>query len=113
MITLTTNWAEAWAVTGYGVGTVFVILCLLVLVLVVFDKIASVAEAKAPKKADPLKAAKRQTGDAPTLAEVTDHDKVAIATALYMYFNDMHDNESGVLTIHHNDNSGWHFQLGN
>lgn len=115
MMLLSTNWTEAWAVTGYGIGTVFVILCLLVLVLMAFNAVAgSKAVQKAPEKVNPISAAKRQTGEATTLSEVMGHDEVAIAMSLYMYFNDLHDNESGIITIHHSDEiSGWHLQLSN
>lgn len=38
-----------------------------------------------------------KTGDVPTM---TGEMNVAIATALYLYFNELHDKESNVLTMH-------------
>ena len=114
MQVLSTNWTEAWLVTGYGIGTVFAILVLLVFVLVLFNKVASGSEKPAAAAPTPKPAQKLASEPAVSISEAMGHDEVAIAVALYMYLNDMHDYESGVLTINHNeDYSGWHFQLGN
>ena len=38
-------------------------------------------------------------------------DLVVVATALYLYLNSAHDEESGVLTIKNNQSSNWHAVL--
>ena len=35
----------------------------------------------------------------------------AIATTLYLYMNNAHDEESGVLTIHMDEHTLWHAEL--
>ena len=44
-------------------------------------------------------------------AQVAQADEAAVATAVYLYLNGRHDEESGVLTIHVNDHSLWHEEL--
>ncbi|MDO4511642.1 MAG: OadG family protein [Bacteroidales bacterium] len=105
MILLATNWADAWTMTGIGVGVVFCILCILVLVLMVFNLVAK----KAASSDQPVKAG---IADIPVkpLAEASELDKAAVATALYLYEKSKGDQESGVLTIKMNP-SPWHAVL--
>jgi len=35
----------------------------------------------------------------------------AIATAVYLYMQGRHDEESGIITIHHSDHPLWHAEL--
>ena len=75
------------------------------MVLVCFGYIAKrankhQAEAKTPALA-PGKHADAAEGD----------DLVVVATALYLYLNSAHDEESGVLTIKNNQSSNWHAVL--
>ena len=103
-------WADAWARTGMGFGVVFSVLLILVFVLIVFglfSRISGKKQAQAPQPA-PLKAAPQAVAPAAT---ASDADKAAIATALYLYFQNVHDEESNVITIQHNANSAWHREL--
>ncbi|MBQ7442955.1 MAG: OadG family protein [Bacteroidaceae bacterium] len=111
--TLSTDWGAAWGMAGISVGVVFAILILLVGVLYVFSAVAS---GKAAKEADAAKP-KVVTGanyiksKQADIATASDLDKVAIATAVYLYMGNQHDEESGILTIHHTDNTAWHAEL--
>ena len=104
-MTLLTVTSGSWYISGYSVGVVFSILVMLVLVLVLFGFFAKranahKAEVKVPALA-PGKHADAADGD----------DLVVVATALYLYLNSAHDEESGVLTIKSNQPSNWHAVL--
>lgn len=102
MVLLSSDWATVWTMAGMGVGVVFVILVLLVLVLQVFSAVATKATLGTHHAAAPV---------AKPASEAGDDEKAAIATALYLYFNNTHDEESGVLTIHVEDHPAWHAEL--
>ena len=96
--------------TGIGIGTVFVILILLVGVLTVFGSVAKKGAKPAAKPAAaPAPAAPKATAAPATSA--SEDEKAAIATALYLYFQNVHVEESGVITIKHNPNTAWHHEL--
>lgn len=97
MIPLQVNWADVWAMTGIGIGIVFVILILLVYILQIFSKVANQSKTEVPVQAPQTKAEKSEE----------DLDKIAIATALYLYSEESHDIESGILTIQHHDGNAW------
>ena len=104
---IATNWTTAWMMTGMGIGVVFCILLLLVLILWVFHRVAA-GKDKAPA---PVKTVSKDNGEEhPVLTEYLD-DMAAIATTLYLYFDNVHDEESGVLTIHVDEHSHWHAEL--
>lgn len=103
MILLATDWGQAWSMAGISVGVVFAILVLLVIVLQVFS---ALAQGKKVKPA--MVAAEANTKTAPKGSAA---DEAAVATAVYLYLNGRHDEESGVLTIHVNDHSLWHEEL--
>ena len=84
---LAINWGNTWLITGVGFAMVFVVLVLLIFIVKSFGVIF----AQKPAKAQPAAAA---------AAEVGEEDMVAIAYALHTFYN-MHDEESDVLTIHH------------
>ena len=97
--------------TGVGLGVVFVILILLVFVLQGFSLVATKLNA-APKPAKAKSPA--ATAFAPVAqpkATAPNDDEAAIATALYLYFQDVHDEESYKLTIKHADHPAWHSEL--
>ncbi len=106
MIILATKWSTAWLMTGMGIGAVFFILILLVLILQIFSMVF--AEDKKPKrftkKAAPV-------GDFKEQVEGYEEDMAAVATAVYLYLNSAHDEESGVLTIQQDQHSLWHAEL--
>lgn len=94
--------------TGLGFGVVFSILVLLVFILILFSKIAASTEVK-PKKA--TKPVFRNSSEGKQVVEGYQEDMVAVATAVYLYLNSAHDEESGVLTIQNDDRSLWHAEL--
>ena len=102
-----TDWASAWLMTGMGFGVVFCILVLLVLVLQVFSVVAAKGNATPVKK---VVAPQPAAPQAP-VEDASDRRAVAIATALYLYMDNVHDEESGVLTIHLDEHPAWHAQL--
>lgn len=110
---LTIDWAEAWTITGVGIGIVFVILILLVFILDIFDKVVAKTGKKEDAKPVDAKPVAQQFVASTAPAATTDLDMVAVATAIHLYYNEAHDEESGVLTIKHDANSLWHFQLKN
>lgn len=95
----------AWTIAGVSMGIVFVILLLLVLILSVFNWLAG-------GKAAPAAPAAAAPAAAPvTAGNASGSDEVAVATAVFLYLNGRHDEESGVLTIHVNEHSLWHEEL--
>lgn len=90
-----TSWADRCYLAGISVATVFVILIVLVFVLQIFNMVAQGAS-KAPKAAA---AAAPAAPKATPVADASEEEKAAVATALYLYMNNAHDEESGVLTI--------------
>lgn len=100
-------WADSWARTGMGFGVVFIVLVILVFVLMAFGIFSRV-----PTKKNVQPASAASVAVKPNVASAaSDDDKAAIATALYLYFQNVHDEESHVITIHHNANSAWHHEL--
>lgn len=92
-----TSWADRFYLAGISVATVFVILIVLVFVLQIFNMVAQGAS-KAPKAAAAAAAPAAAQKAAP-VADASEEEKAAVATALYLYMNNAHDEESGVLTI--------------
>ena len=111
--TLSTDWGLAWGMAGISVGVVFSILILLVLVLYIFSAVAKGAAAKAESAAKPkvLTGAEYVKSKQANIASASELDKAAIATAVYLYMGGQHDEESGILTIHHTDHTAWHAEL--
>ncbi len=105
-MTILTITPEAWYIAGISPCVVFAILVLLVLVLVGFGVVAKRANSHqmAGVKASALAPGKR--------ADAADGDDlVVVATALYLYLNSAHDEESGVITIKNTQSSNWHAVL--
>ncbi|MBR4854324.1 MAG: OadG family protein [Alistipes sp.] len=88
---LAINWGNALMITGFGFAMVFSVLVLLIFIV----KLFGVIFVQKPK-AQPVVAA------AQPAAEAGEEDMVAIAYALHLFYN-MHDEESDVLTIRHED----------
>ena len=98
---------ETWTLAGISVAVVFSILVVLVLVLNIFSLVATKAVIKKPSKKKDIKA---EYNNAKTLANASLDDKAAVAVALYLYEQDEMNQESGIITITHNDHS-WSSQL--
>jgi Na+-transporting methylmalonyl-CoA/oxaloacetate decarboxylase gamma subunit len=85
---LNINWSNAFVVAGLGMGVVFVLLAMLVFLLNCFSYLFI-------KK-------KKQTTEMPIITAnnvFTEAETAAIATTLHLFYQDMHDEESGVITI--------------
>ena len=113
MTLLSTDWGLAWGMAGISVGVVFSILLLLVCVLYVFSAVAKGSTAKAEAAAKPkvLTGAEFVKSKQASIADASELDKLAIATAIYLYTANQHDEESGLLTIHHTEHTAWHAEL--
>ena len=98
---------ETWALAGISVAVVFSILVVLVFILNIFSFVATKAVVKKPANKKDIKA---EYNNAKTLANASLDDKAAVAVALYLYEQDQMEQESGILTITHNDHS-WSSQL--
>ena len=101
---LSTNWTNVLIMTGIGIGVVFAILILLVLILQLFNYVSTRKSAPAAK-AEPQTAVKSEN--------TSDTERAAIATALYLYFNEAHDEESYLLPYRHNEHSAWNSEFFN
>lgn len=93
---------ETWELAGISVGVVFGILVALVAVLSIFTAIAKNTQAKLVEVKSDISTNKQ----AKAFSEASEQDKAALAVAVYLYFHDDHDHESGVLTIN-NTPSNW------
>ena len=99
MTLLAINWNNIILVTLVGFGVVFCILVLLIAIITLFGRVmapkAKVTKTTTTTGADnaTVKVEKTETGHIPAL------DSAAIAAALHMYFDDVHDEESLVVTI--------------
>lgn len=104
-MTLLTNWPTVWLMTGMGIGIVFCILIILVLILQFMGDInaRTIGSKKAQAAADGCPCG---CGD----TEASEADLAAVATAVHLYQNDLHDYESGVLTWHPTE-TAWHSEL--
>lgn len=105
MTILSTNWSTVWLMTGLGIGTVFVILIVLFFVLSIFSKVTRKTRDKVLTGVEAVKNVVEKEEIAENLRNA------AIATAVYLYMQGRHDEESGVITIHHPDHPLWHAEL--
>ena len=98
---------------GISVGVVFTILLLLVCVLYIFSAVAKGSTVKAETAAKPkvLTGAEFVKSKQADISSASDAEKAAIATAIFLYMGNQHDEESGILTIHHTDHPAWHAEL--
>ena len=104
------NWTAVWQMTGVGIGVVFCILVLLVFILSGFSTVVG-GKKKAPQtkvKAVPAAAPAAQPQAA---ASDASDDEAAVATALFLFYQEMHDDESYRITIKHPAYSAWHAEL--
>ncbi|MBP1675860.1 MAG: hypothetical protein H6Q20_419 [Bacteroidetes bacterium] len=102
MILTKIDWANALDIVGFGLGMVFVLLIMLVIVLSLFSK------AVAPKVRVPKQKKTNETIQNPEAIEqeeeyeedhLSANYSAAIAMALHLYYAEVHDEESTVITI--------------
>ena len=100
MILLAINWTNALSITLLGFGIVFVVLCLLILLLVIFGKVMT-PKVRIPKAVRTPKDAKVEISDDTEFHKVQlpANASAAIAMALHLYYSDVHDQDSHVITI--------------
>ena len=86
---------QIWLLAGISVLVVFSILLILVLILGIFTAVAK----KTTAKAKAVKSTISSSLEAKSFEKASDEDKAAVATALYLYFNERDNRESRILTI--------------
>ena len=103
---LSINWANTFAVIIIGFGLVFVVLVLLVFVLKAFGLIAK------PKNENKeiIKESKQVTIKA-NEEGFSESESAAIAMALSLYYADVHDEESYVITIDNSRETSWNSKI--
>lgn len=104
---------HGWTLTLISVGVVFIALVILYFIYnfsgsIFSGKISFKRKPKAPKGAPDADADVAAAIALALQAECGSDDEIAAVTALYLYLNDnVHDVESGVITIRHNAASAW------
>ena len=111
MTPLVINWSHVWMVTGLGFCMVIALLVVLIFILKLLGAVVSNA-VKAPKAAQPkaVSAPAAQAAQASVQASADD-DLAAIAMALHLYFNGVHDVEPTEIHIKRVERSGWTSKL--
>lgn len=109
MTPLAINWSHVWMVTGLGFCMVIALLVVLIFILKLLGAVVSSA-VKAPKAAQPKAVAAPAAQAAPAEASADD-DLAAIAMALHLYFNGVHDVEPTEIHIKRVERSGWTSKL--
>ena len=111
MTPLTVNWSHVWMVTGLGFCMVILLLVVLIFILKLLGAVVSNA-VKAPKAAEPKAISAPAAQAAPAAAQASaDDDLAAIAMALHLYFNGVHDVEPTEIQIKRVERSGWNSKL--
>ena len=86
---------QIWLLAGISVMVVFSILVILVAILNVF----TIAAKKTTEKAKAVKSTIATNLEAKSFEKASEQDKAAVATALYLYFEERNNRENRVLTI--------------
>jgi len=111
-MTFLTITPEAWYLAGISIVAVYCILEILVLILNAFSYITRKLSNGSHRNGSRRKANKHSLAPGMHTDEVeTEEELAVIATAIYLYFNSKHDEESGVLTIDNSQPSNWHAVL--
>lgn len=111
MTPLVINWSHVWMVTGLGFCMVIALLVVLIFILKLLGTVVSNA-VKAPKAAQPKTVAAPAVHAAPAAVKSSaDDDLAAIAIALHLYFNGVHDVEPTEIHIKRVERSGWTSKL--
>ena len=107
---LAVNWSHVWMVTGLGFLMVITLLVVLIFILKLLGAAISGA-VKAPKASAPKASAPAATVAAAPASNGADDDLAAIALALHLYFNGVHDVEPTEIHIKRVERSGWNSKL--
>ena len=110
MTPLAINWSHVWMVTGLGFCMVIALLVVLIFILKLLGAVVSSA-VKDPKAAQPKAIAQAPAAQAAPAAASADDDLAAIAMALHLYFNGVHDVEPTEIHIKRVERSGWNSKL--
>ena len=111
MTPLAINWSHVWMVTGLGFCMVILLLVVLIFILKLLGAVVSNA-VKAPKAAEPKAVSAPAAQAAPASVKTqADDDLAAIAMALHLYFNGVHDVEPTEIHIKRVERSGWNSKL--
>ena len=111
MTPLVINWSHVWMVTGLGFCMVILLLVVLIFILKLLGAVISNA-VKAPKAAGPKAIPAPAAQAAPAAPQSSaDDDLAAIAMALHLYFNGVHDVEPTEIHIKAVERSGWNSKL--
>ena len=99
MVLASMNWGNALIITFMGSGIVSIVLVFLIFIISIFGKVM------APKVSVKKASQKEKSGadqnviEETTIEHIPALDSAAIATALHLYFDDVHDEESHIITI--------------
>ncbi|MDR1585154.1 MAG: OadG family protein [Prevotellaceae bacterium] len=100
---LAINWSNTFVVVGFGFAMVLVILILLVFLLLLFEKTMSAANRENKKKevisvkVNPVDSISNK--NSANGGDISEDDLAAISTAIFLYFDEIHDKESNIITI--------------
>ena len=92
---------DAYTITIVGYSIVFLSLVLLV---VIFSSLSRYFQKKEAKKTEAVEVKETEVENEANTS--SDEINAAISTALYLYFDEMHDEESGIITIEKR-NTNW------
>ena len=98
MILLATNWSHVWMVTLLGFGLVFLLLVVLIYVLKLFGLIMR-PRVKVENPQEVHKSVGTQSKETSEKITLTGQATAAIAMALHLYYNGVHDEEPTQVTI--------------
>jgi sodium pump decarboxylase gamma subunit len=104
MILLQTNWSNAFVIVGLGLLIVFLVLILLVFLLKIFGWVFGKKENNTEEKAVIL--AEQNNSDS-----LSENEQAAIAAALHLFYADVHDEESYVITMGDQRESVWNSKI--
>lgn len=98
-MTLSIDWAPALNLIGFSFSMVFFLLVVIVLSLNLFGYVFSNLDKSEKRKGERTAVNTAQKSVVIHTANAEDEVQAAIAMALAQYFEDVHDNESNVLTL--------------
>ena len=99
------NWGNTLIIVGFGFGMVLTILSILVLLLVLWEKSPLLFE----QIRKPVKSSGQESTEDPFATN--DGEIAAITAAIHLYFNEIHDIESNIVTIKRIERSSWNSKI--